>query len=34
MCRSVFNLGKLPLGSVNMVAKKEERKNKKEKMER
>jgi hypothetical protein len=26
MCRSVFNLLKLPLGSANMVAKKEERK--------
>jgi hypothetical protein len=30
MCRSVFNLQKLPLGSANMVAKKEERKKKKE----
>jgi hypothetical protein len=33
MCRSVFNLQKLPLGSANMVAKKEERtKEKREKM--
>jgi hypothetical protein len=29
MCRSVFNLQKLPLGSANMVAKKEERKKEK-----
>jgi hypothetical protein len=29
MCRSVFNLQKLALGSANMVAKKEERKKKK-----
>jgi hypothetical protein len=29
MCHSVFNLQKLPLGSANMVAKKEERKKKK-----
>jgi hypothetical protein len=34
MCRSVFNLWKLPLGSANMVAKKEERKKKKDKRER
>jgi hypothetical protein len=32
MCRSVFNLQKLPLGSANMVAKKEE--GKKEKREK
>jgi hypothetical protein len=33
MCRSVFNLWKSPLGSANMVAKKEERKQeKREKM--
>jgi hypothetical protein len=32
MCCSIFNLQKLPLGSANMVAKKEERK--KEKKER
>jgi hypothetical protein len=31
MCCSVFNLQKLPLGSANMVAKKEEKKRKKEK---
>jgi hypothetical protein len=30
MCCSVFNLQKLPLGSANMVAKKEERKKEKE----
>jgi hypothetical protein len=29
MCRSGFNLQKLPLGSANMVAKKEERKKEK-----
>jgi hypothetical protein len=29
MCRSVFNLQILPLGSANMVAKKEERKKEK-----
>jgi hypothetical protein len=29
MCRSVFNWQKLPLGSANMVAKKEERKKEK-----
>jgi hypothetical protein len=29
MCHSVFNLQKSPLGSANMVAKKEERKIKK-----
>jgi hypothetical protein len=37
MCCSVFNLQKLPLGSANMVAKKEEKKKrnkKKEKRER
>jgi hypothetical protein len=34
MCRSVFNLQKLPLGIANMVAKKEARKKKKEKGER
>jgi hypothetical protein len=34
MCCSVFNLQKSPLGSANMVAKKEERKEKKEKRER
>jgi hypothetical protein len=28
MCRSVFNLQKLPLGSANMVAKKKKEKNK------
>jgi hypothetical protein len=32
ICHSVFNLQKLPLGSANMVSKKEERK--KEKIER
>ncbi len=29
MCRSVFNLWKLPLGSANIVAKKEDRKTEK-----
>jgi hypothetical protein len=29
MCRSAFNWQKLPLGSANMVAKKEERKKEK-----
>jgi hypothetical protein len=29
MCRSVFNLQKLPLGSANIVAKEEERKKEK-----
>jgi hypothetical protein len=31
MCHSVFDLQKLPLGSANMVAKKDERKKKKRK---
>jgi hypothetical protein len=34
MCCSVFNLQKLPLGSGNMVAKKEEKKRKKRKEKR
>jgi hypothetical protein len=34
MCRSVFKLWKLLLGSANMVAKKEERKKEKEKKEK
>jgi hypothetical protein len=33
MCHSVFNLRTSPLGSANMVAKKEERKKEKEKRE-
>jgi hypothetical protein len=33
MCCNVYNLQKLPSGSANMVAKKEERKKKKEKGE-
>jgi hypothetical protein len=34
MCRSVFNLQKLPLGSANMVAKMKKQKKKKVKKER